>query len=470
MSSSGRFSLSRQQELWCYGDQGDEIGTFGPRFIMVEALRIAGQVDVAALQSALDEVVARHEMLRTVVVRDATPPCQEVRPPCPVPLTVRDLPPAPGSRDQQAEDLLTHARQGTLSPRQIPLLRADLARFDEHDAVLLLSFHHSATDEWSIELALRDLAAYYAAGTAGPPAALPPAPPYREFAAGQHEPDVDLANGAAPAYWREKLSGARVFALPTDRDVPDTHRRAYSARSLTIPAAVSRAAVTLARDAGASIPMVLLATVNVLAHDITGTTDPVIDTFTSGRGSARYRDTFGPFLNFYALRTDISEASTFREILIRTRNSYLEADAHEIPIQDVQHELPDLMSTYDHPRKANTIFGVVEPQFDLDDLRIADGAQIVRNRLRPLERVAVDIPIGLAWTMEIQRSGELQLYVQYNLEEFDDQTVAGWTEAFSRILTGAVADPDGEWKRLCGRSREDAIPALRRGRTAAANR
>jgi len=73
-------------------DKGDDGGPFGRRYLIVSALRVTGHVDLAVLQGALDDVVARHELLRTLVIRDADPPCQQVFPPCPVPLQVRDLP------------------------------------------------------------------------------------------------------------------------------------------------------------------------------------------------------------------------------------------------------------------------------------------------------------------------------------------------------------------------------------------
>ena len=90
---ANRYPLSFTQEWFLTLDQGDDGGTFGPRFMMVSTLRIIGLVDLVALQCALDDVVARHELLRTLVIRDADPPYQQVLAPCRVPLEVRDLPP-----------------------------------------------------------------------------------------------------------------------------------------------------------------------------------------------------------------------------------------------------------------------------------------------------------------------------------------------------------------------------------------
>ena len=103
------------------------------------------------LQGALDDVVARHELLRTLVVRDADPPYQMVFPPCQVPLEVRDLPPVTGkSRDMVVQELIVEAEAGTISAREVPLLRALLCRFDDRDSVLFLTVHHSVSDGWSV--------------------------------------------------------------------------------------------------------------------------------------------------------------------------------------------------------------------------------------------------------------------------------------------------------------------------------
>src|SRR5271170_8005163 len=118
-----RYPLSFTQEWFLTMDQGEDGGTFSPRFMTVGALRVSGHVDLTVLQGALDDVVARHELLRTLVVRDADPPHQVVYPPCQVPLEVRDLPPAAAtSRDVTVRDLILEAEAGSVSARKVPLL------------------------------------------------------------------------------------------------------------------------------------------------------------------------------------------------------------------------------------------------------------------------------------------------------------------------------------------------------------
>src|ERR1700693_690781 len=119
---SKRYPLSFTQEWFVTLDQGDDGGTFGRRFILVSAIRVSGPVDLAVLQGALDDVVARHELLRTLVVRDADPPYQVVLPPCPVPLEVGPLPLVTGtSRDTVVQELFLEAEGGSISAREVPL-------------------------------------------------------------------------------------------------------------------------------------------------------------------------------------------------------------------------------------------------------------------------------------------------------------------------------------------------------------
>src|SRR6202030_436526 len=129
-----RYPLSLIQERFVAMDQGDDSAPFGRRYLIVSALRITGPVDLAALQGALDDVVARHELLRTLVVRDADPPYQQVFPPCQVPLEVRDLSAVTAeSRDMTVQELIREAEAGSISARQVPLIKALLGTFDDRD-------------------------------------------------------------------------------------------------------------------------------------------------------------------------------------------------------------------------------------------------------------------------------------------------------------------------------------------------
>jgi hypothetical protein len=443
-----RYPLSFTQEWFLTLDQGEDGGTFGRRFILVTTIGITGPVDLAVLQGALDDVVARHELLRTVVVRDADPPYQQVFPPCPVPLEVRDLPPVTGkSRDLVIQEAMYPT--GTISAREVPLLRVRLCKFDDRDSVLFLTAHHSATDGWSQQVILRDLGAFYAARAGGSPAELPPARQYREYAEWQRASATSTAEDGAPAYWRDKLRGAREFTMPNDHGHPDSYSRPYSLHAHRIEADVIAKASALAAASRTTLFSVLLSAFYVLAHEITGATDLAIRAFTAGRDAEQFHDTMGLFLNVIPLRTSLDGCTSFRDIVARTKETFIDAIAHELPVNVIEQTFPDFVKSRDDPRTSQFIISssVAQHGYELV-IPIAEGAREIL--VRPLEEDGHhrDIPSGMVWNLDVPLSGALSGGVLFNLDEFDESTVAGWAADLRRILASAVRDPDQDWKTL----------------------
>ena len=443
-----QYPLSFTQEFFCSFDQGDRGGAFGFRFITVSGIRITGHVDVGALSGALNDVVERHELLRTTIARDATPPFQQVHPPCAVPFEVRELPPtADRPRNVRAEELIIEAEQVPVNPRQPPLLRAVFGRFDDQDSVLVLSAHHSACDGWAMQVIVRDLAAFYTARTTGRPSMLPPVPQYREYTAWQRAELAGPTADAARAYWRKKLAGARVFALPNDHPTPERYSQPYSVHNYRSDSDVITPAAALAATTRSSIFMVLLSAFNVMAHRLNGTTDPVIRAFTSGRTEPAFQETMGPFINLVPFRTDISDCKGFREIVERTRDTCIEAYEHELPINHVEHELPEFNRPHDDPRMSQFIIQMFQPQFESSALQIADGAHEILERELP-EPEHPDIPSGLVWNLLILPSNKLSGSVLFNQDEFDEATVVRWVADLHRILSTAINHPEQDWRTL----------------------
>jgi non-ribosomal peptide synthetase component F len=297
-----------------------------------------------------------------------------------------------------------------------------------------------------MHLILRDLAAFYAARTTGRPADLPAVAQYRGFVAAELARVTGPDAGYAMDYWRQKLHGARIFALPTARAIPRVHTRPYSAQYFVLDADVMAATTALARAMRSSTFMVLLAAFNVLAHRITGTTDPVVNSFSNGRNEAEFRDVVGSIMNVLPLRTDVGGCASFRDVVARTRQTCLEAYTREIPIERIERELPELTRPLDDPRMCYFIFGMFQPpQFDDKEFQIADGAYQIRERVVQ-EAESSEIPEGFAWHMDVLPSGEVTGRVLYNLDEFDEDTVVGWMSAYRRIVSAAAAEPDRAWK------------------------
>ena len=442
-----RYPLSFTQQFFHSLDEGDEHGAFGNRFTIVSALRIAGHVDIPTLQGALDDVVNRHELLRTVVIRDAKPPYQQVHPPCQVPLEVRDWPAADRPRDLVAEEVIIEGEKGTMTPRRVPLMRATLTRFDDHDSVLVLVVHHSASDAWSQTVVLRDLAAFYDARARHHAADLPPVKQYREYAEWQKDRAAETSD--ARQYWREKLRGAHVLAVPNDRPRPDGYTRPFSMYNYSVSAEEMGTAARLAHQMRSSMFMVLMAAFSVFSYELTGQPDPGIRAFTFGRDEPAFRNTMGLFLNLVPFRTDISGCANFREIVACTRDTCIDAYANEVPITVVEQDLPDFNAPHDDPRNSQVVLGMYQAQADGATLPIADGAEPIFRRAAASAETS-DIPTGMAWSMAISSSGELVGNVVYNLDEFDEQKVTGWVSHYNRTLARLASEPDREWRQLAG--------------------
>jgi condensation enzyme len=444
-----RYPLSFAQEWFITLDHGEDGGSFGPRFMQICPTRVTGHVDLTVLQRALDDVVARHELLRTLVVRDAEPPYQLVHPPCPVPLEIRDLPAAVGeARDLAVQQLIVEAEAGSISAREMPLIKALLCRFDDRDSALILTVHHSACDAWSVQVILHDLGAFYAARSAGVPVELPPARQYREYAQWQRDRAGDPAEGGALRFWRENLDGVREFGMPNDHGHPDSYSQPYSYHAHTFEAEVMAGVSALATAARSTVFTVVLSAFYVLAYELTGATDLAIRAFTAGRDELQFQDTMGLFLNVLPFRTSLEGCTSFRDIVLRTRETFIDAVAHELPVNVIEQAVPDFLESREDRRTSQFIISMMQGQLG-DDLAfpIAEGARQVSERLSQ-ESGHHDIPSGTVWVMSAEPSGELYGGLLFNLDEFDESTVAGWVAKLRRILTDAVRDPDQAWRLL----------------------
>jgi hypothetical protein len=399
------------------------------------------------LQGALDDVVARHELLRTLVVSDAEPLYQQVLPPCQVPLEVRELPPAPGkTRDMIIQKLILEVQAGTISARQVPLLRALLCRFDDRDSALFLTVHHSVSDGWSVQVILRDLGAFYAARVSGTEPKLPQMRQYREYVQWQRAGAASTDDGALK-YWAGKLDGAREFVLPNDHGHPERYSRPYSLHVFTIGKDIMTAVDALASAARGTRFIVMLSAIYVLAHQVTGATDLTIKAVTAGRNELQFHNTMGLFLNVVPFRTDIAGCTSFRDIVTTTRRTFIGAMANELPTNVLEQRFPDYIKSRENTQTSQLFILQPPSQYGELNLPIAEGAREIDAVLIE-EAETSDIPSGTEWHLNTQPDGSLSGGVHFNLDEFDKSTAQSWTAGLTRILTSAVRTPDQNWRQF----------------------
>lgn len=434
--------LSLNQEFVSLFDHGSEDGMFGPLYHLTAAWRVTGgPINVDALRCALRDVVERHEALRTRIAGTAGNLYQQILPASPVRLDVRDFSAVPEAlRAARADAFAQEIETETISLREVPFLRAVLARFDDRDAVLALVTHHLATDELSTVVIIRDLANRYAARTGHSVPELPAAPQYREFARWQRE-GAGAGTDASREYWRRYLDGARFTAIPTDIPRSAGIPESTAKHRFMIPGDVVSVIERLARSRRTTRFMAMAAMYQLLVHRLTGATDIVIATFTPGRGGELFQETVGPFFNFIPLRTDIAGCSSYWELLERTRRTCLEAFSHDIPTIQIFAQAPELMDPAMADNATAAVFQsvpdqnqVVEAPGDLKYVRI--------TRLLGSQPVASSVPDGALWDLNKDPSGDAIGAISYKRNLFRDDTIASMAADFVQIARDFSSSPD----------------------------
>jgi condensation enzyme len=437
-TAAGVAPLSLNQEFNSLFDGGGDDGPFGCRNHAVAGWRVTGgRVDPDVLRDALLDVVTRHEALRTRITGPADARYQEILPPSPARLDVRDFPAAPAaSREELAETLIHEVERETMSVHETPFLRAVLARFDDRDAVLVLMAHHLSVDGQSLAVIIRDLAYRYAARTGHSTPDLPVAPQYREFGIWERQA---AASAEAQEYWRRQLDGARFTAVPTDLPRSSGIPESTARHRFLIPGDVVSAIERIARSNRTTRFMAIAAIYQLLLHRLTGVTDVVMAIFTPGRGGGLFDETVGSLYNFVPLRTDLTGCSSYEDVLKRTRRTCLEAFSHDIPSIQIFAEAPHLMD----PAMTDTATAMVLESVPTNPVVEAPGdLRFVRiTRLLKSQELSSAVPDGALWDVNKDPSGDAIGAITYKRNLFREDTVASMAAEYGEIARAFSSSP-----------------------------
>jgi amino acid adenylation domain-containing protein/thioester reductase-like protein len=380
---------------------------------------LQGELDADALERALNEIVRRHEVLRTVYAAKDGRTVQIVLPDLSIPMPRIDLIGVP------QETVLELAAREAARPFDLtagPLVRALLVRFGEEEHALLLTLHHIVTDLWSYGVLLREIAALYG----GTP--LPDLPiQYADYAAWQRGWLRGEALDRLVEGWREILAGAPpAIELPTDRPHPEVPSGRGGRELIRIGGRLEPI-----RREGATLFMALLAAWSALLHRVTGQDDLTVGTPVAGRTRTELEDLIGFFVNTLVLRMDLSDDPAFGALVDRARDRALDAYA----LQDLPFEM--LVEALRPPRDTgrNPLFQVMLTlqNAPLPELRIGDLALV------PLEVETGTAQFDLALTLVEDGEG-LGAALEYNADLFDPATAERLLGAFQTLARGA--DPD----------------------------
>ncbi|HEX6367825.1 MAG TPA: amino acid adenylation domain-containing protein [Longimicrobium sp.] len=421
-----------QQRLW-FVDRMEP----GSAFLnLPAAVRLRGPLDAAALERALGHVIHRHEPLRTVF-REAAggEPEQVILPPPPAfSLPRTDLADRVDA-DAALERLVRENAEQPFDLARGPLFRASLARTGPDEHVLLLCMHHVVSDGWSMDVLFRELDALYRAEVRGEPAPLPPLPvQYADYAVWQREHLRGEVLERQLAWWRERLAGApTLLELPTDRPRPAVRAHRGAVAQAAYDAELRDALLALGRREGATLYMVLLAAFQVLLGRYARQDDVVVGSPIAGRTRAELEGLIGFFVNTLALRTDLSGAPTFRQVLGRVREATLQAYAHqELPFEKLVEEL--------RPERSLSHTPLFQVAFALQNNARAEVAlHGVRAEPLPVRGRTAKYDLTL---FAAEGPAGLDVWAEYDTDLFDAGTIERMLGHFGVLLRAAAADPD----------------------------
>src|SRR5579864_5148228 len=427
-----------QQRLWfLYQFEGPS-----PTYNIPIALRLDGPLDPAALQAALADLIGRHESLRTVFTEAEGVARQTI-------LDAAVIRPELESLDCTESALSEALKQATgycfdLS-RQIPL-RAWLIRLGPSRHVLVLLVHHIASDGWSMRPLLRDVATAYAARCRGQSPAWRALPvQYADYTLWQRqllgeESDSHSPIAAQIAYWQQALAGLpEQITLPADRPRP-THA-SYGGDSLELPveAATHSQLLALAREARASLFMVLHGALAVLLSRLGAGSDIPLGSHIAGRTDDALDDLVGFFVNTLVLRTDTSGNPSFRQLLARVRALDLAAYSHQdLPFERLVEILNPVRSTAHHP-----LFQVMlAVQNEADDSLTLHGLTVAPQ---PFGFKIAKFDLGFEFTEQRTAAGTpggLTAEIEYACDLFERATVESLAQRMVRLLGTIAEQPD----------------------------
>lgn len=415
-----------QERLWFF----DQLEPNSAAYNIPRMLRLRGPLDVAALQKSVNEIVLRHEVLRTSFINDNGKPALSIAENAAVEIQLIDL-----SSEERVQELASEEAQRPFNLSRGPLLRMTLLQLGPDEHVLLLTTHHIISDAWSIGIFMRELVACYNAFSGGNTSALLPLTlQYSDFASWQREWLSGKRLQNQLDYWRQTLAGAPpVIDLPIDRPRPVSRSFRGARHSFVIVKETTDKLKTVARAGNATLFMTLLTAFQSLLSCLTNASDLVVGSPTAGRNQSETEALIGYFANTIILRAQFSGDPAFRESLGRTRESAIAAFANQdLPFEKLVDELKPVRTT-----SYNPLFQV---------WFVLQNVQIEREEFRALsmESIAIDNATtrhDLQLTLWESANG-LEGAFTYSTDLFEAQTIEGIAEQF-KTLVGLVAEqPD----------------------------
>lgn len=419
-----------QQRIWFL----DQLRPGNPAYNMSGGLRLSGQLDTAVLERSLNEIVRRHEALRTRFAMQQDQPAQTILPTLHIPLIHIDLRSMSGIEQEAVLQRLA-AEEGhrAFDLRQGPLVHGVLLHLSPTKHVLLLCLHHIVCDGWSLGVFFRELTAIYDAFVQRQPSPFAPLPlQYADYALWQHEWLQGEVLKNQLAYWRRTLADLSPLELPTDYPRSAILDLRGAVHSVHLPLALSQDLKTLSQSEGVTLFMLLLAAFQILLARYSGQEDIAVGTPIANRNYAESEDLIGCFVNTLVLRSNLTGNPSLHEFLKQVRETCLGAYAHQdLPFEKIVDELqPErnlsrsplfqvLFALHNQPAYEERLPGLHVSPLDIE-----------------LETVKFDLSLTLSET-----SAGLVGNLRYCSDLFAPATIERMLNHWQCLLAGMVAQP-----------------------------
>ncbi|MBW4594951.1 MAG: amino acid adenylation domain-containing protein [Brasilonema angustatum HA4187-MV1] len=431
-AKNAELSLSfAQQRLWFL----EQLQPNGALYNIPVALRIVGTLHSTALEQSLKEIIHRHEALRTNFIAVDGQATQVIQTQTNWQVSVVELQHLPTSEQEITTQQL--AQQQVIQPFELAtqaLVRARLVVLSETEHILLVCMHHIVSDDWSMGVFVRELAALYNAYSQGQLSPLSPLPiQYADFALWQRQWLVGEVLQSQLNYWQKQLADApALLSLPTDRPRPPVQTFAGAYQEFALSGELTSKLTQLSQQQGATLFMTLLAAFDTLLYRYTGQSDILVGTPIANRNRSEIEGLIGFFVNTLVMRTDLSENPSFQDLLSRVREMALGAYAH----QDLPFEM---------------LVEALQPERDLSHTPLFQVAFVLQNA--PMSEVELtgltisDLPIenatakfDLTLAMGNTASGLVGVW-EYSTDLFDASTIERMAGHFVTLLEAIVANP-----------------------------
>ncbi len=432
-----------QKRFWLL----EQLEPGNPAYHIPVAMRLSGTLNVSALEKSLNEIVRRHESLRTTFEGGDGDPVQIVQPAARMEAPIQDT--TELSEELFGQQYLADARRPFDFERG-PLFRACLYRRAPNEHILLLVLHHIISDGWSIGVLINEMASLYGAFAAGAPSPLAELPiQYADYAVWQNEQLSGTRVDALVGYWKKQLAGLTTLEIQTDRPRPAVQGAAGARETLELPAGFAANVEQICKSESITPFMFYLAAFQTMLHRYSGQDDVVVGSPIANRNRSETEGMIGFFANTLVLRSDLSGNPTFRELLGRVRQVATGAFEHQdMPFERLVEEL-------NPPRdpSRNPLFQAAIAMQNTPRERVSLPGLVMAREIRGAETAKFDLSLSI-----LRAKKQPRLILEYSTDLFDAPTIQRMLGHFQTLMEGALANPDGRLGSL------PLLPASERGR------